>query len=392
MYAAPGDAALIMAHLEGDRRRGGSGLRTAPARALRADHLRERSSASRASTSCARRCRELGRRVHETLLEKLSRGLQRPTYLTSTPPRSARWRGSSPAIRAWPSASSSSPPASSWPTAGRADRRRRANPAPRGGYASSARAWAPHLRLDERFLRGAARIAPRRRGARLRSVADAAHRRGQHRRRAALPAADENTRGGTRMRIRPHRRRHAVDRGSSPWPARSPSSSPARARSRPRAAVLSRFFLWMAGAACGRRRRIPIDPKKSYVFSPTTLEPRRAAILSVTPTPLRFIAKRSCRTSHLRPAATAWRRVSRRSLRPPGRHPRHQPSASPCLDPGVALFSSRGHARDHRGDAPVQERSGGGRHRDGLDMRAGGGVGARRVLPPKGLALFTPGR
>jgi 1-acyl-sn-glycerol-3-phosphate acyltransferase len=156
-----------------------------------------------------------------------------------------------------------------------------------------------------------------------------------------------------------------------------------------------RLVLRVTGAEVTVLGEPKLDPKKSYVFvSNHTSNLDAPAILSVTPTPLRFIAKRELaripffgwaakRMGHVfidrRDKQGATRAIRRRIER--------------GFDTGVALFFFAEGTRSTTEDLlPFKKGAAIAAIETGLDVVPIAVAGARHVLPPKGFALFRPGR
>jgi 1-acyl-sn-glycerol-3-phosphate acyltransferase len=155
-----------------------------------------------------------------------------------------------------------------------------------------------------------------------------------------------------------------------------------------------RFFLWVAGATVERLGGEDLDPKKSYVFvSNHTSNMDVPAILSVTPTPLRFIAKRELkripffgwaagRMGHVfinrQDKHAATRAIRRRIDR--------------GFETGVALFFFAEGTRSTTEELlPFKKGAAIAAIETGLDVVPIGIAGAQRVMAPKGFSLFRPG-
>jgi len=156
----------------------------------------------------------------------------------------------------------------------------------------------------------------------------------------------------------------------------------------------SRFVLFLVGARARRVGGESIDPKRSYVFiaNHTSLVDV-PAIVALTPTPLRFVAKREL--SHLPLFGYAARRMGHVFVDRGDRE-----SATTAIrdriargfDRGVALFFFPEGTRSTTEDLlPFKKGAAMAALETGLDFVPVAVVGARRVLPPKGVSLFTPG-
>lgn len=155
-----------------------------------------------------------------------------------------------------------------------------------------------------------------------------------------------------------------------------------------------RFFLWVAGARVTRLGEPKLDPHKSYVFvSNHTSALDVPAILAVTPTPLRFIAKREL--SHVPFFGWAAKRmghvfINRQDRQAATRSIRSRIARG--FDTGVALFFFAEGTRSTTEEMlPFKKGAAIAAIETGLDVVPLAVSGARHVLPPKGFALFRPG-
>ena len=155
-----------------------------------------------------------------------------------------------------------------------------------------------------------------------------------------------------------------------------------------------RLILFAAGARVTRIGHADLDPKKSYVFvSNHTSNLDVAAILAVTPTPLRFIAKREL--SFIPFFGWAARRmghvfIDRKDKSAATRAIRARIEHG--FDTGVALFFFAEGTRSTTEELlPFKKGAAIAAIQTGLDVVPIGIAGARAVVPPKGFALFRPG-
>lgn len=155
-----------------------------------------------------------------------------------------------------------------------------------------------------------------------------------------------------------------------------------------------RFFLWVAGARVTRLGAPNLDPHKSYVFvSNHTSALDVPAILAITPTPLRFIAKREL--SFVPFFGWAARRMGHVFINRKDRQAATRAIRSRIgrgFDTGVALFFFAEGTRSTTEEMlPFKKGAAIAAIETGLDVVPLAVAGARYVLPPKGFALFRPG-
>jgi 1-acyl-sn-glycerol-3-phosphate acyltransferase len=155
-----------------------------------------------------------------------------------------------------------------------------------------------------------------------------------------------------------------------------------------------RLVLFVTGAKVVRLGEIKLDPHKSYVFvSNHTSNLDVPAILSVTPTPLRFIAKRElARIPFFGWAAKRMGHVfiNRQDKQAATRAIRKRIERG--FDTGVALFFFAEGTRSTTDEMlPFKKGAAIAAIETGLEVVPIGVAGARHVLPPKGFALFRPG-
>ena len=155
-----------------------------------------------------------------------------------------------------------------------------------------------------------------------------------------------------------------------------------------------RLILFAAGARVVRIGQADLDPRKSYVFvSNHTSNLDVAAILAVTPTPLRFIAKREL--SRIPFFGWAARRmghvfIDRKDKSAATRAIRARIEHG--FDTGVALFFFAEGTRSTTDELlPFKKGAAIAAIQTGLDVVPIAVAGAREVVPPKGFALFRPG-
>jgi 1-acyl-sn-glycerol-3-phosphate acyltransferase len=155
-----------------------------------------------------------------------------------------------------------------------------------------------------------------------------------------------------------------------------------------------RFFNWVAGARVQRIGGGDLDPKKSYVFvSNHTSNLDVPAILSVTPTPLRFIAKREL--TRLPLFGWAARRMGHVFIDRGDKHAATRAIRSRIergFDQGVALFFFAEGTRSTTSELlPFKKGAAIAAIETALDVVPIGIAGAREVMAPKGFSLFRPG-
>jgi 1-acyl-sn-glycerol-3-phosphate acyltransferase len=155
-----------------------------------------------------------------------------------------------------------------------------------------------------------------------------------------------------------------------------------------------RVCLWVSGARVRRVGGEQLDPKKSYVFvSNHTSNIDVPAILAVTPTPLRFIAKHQL--TYIPLFGWAARRqghvfIDRRDKHAATRAIRGRIERG--FDHGVALFFfAEGTRSTTEQMLPFKKGAAIAAIETGLDVVPLAVAGARRVLAPKGFSLFRPG-
>lgn len=156
-----------------------------------------------------------------------------------------------------------------------------------------------------------------------------------------------------------------------------------------------RLVLAVAGARVVTRQLAPLDPARSYVFvSNHTSNMDVPAILSVTPTPLRFIAKRELqRLPFFGPAARRMGHVfvDRRDSHGAAKAIRRRLDRG--LGGGVALFFFAEGTRSTTEDLlPFKKGAAVAALDAQLDCVPIAVAGARSVLRPKGFSLFRPGK
>ena len=155
-----------------------------------------------------------------------------------------------------------------------------------------------------------------------------------------------------------------------------------------------RVVLALAGARVTARQLAPLDPKRSYVFvSNHTSNMDVPAILAVTPTPLRFIAKREL--SRVPFFGSAARRMGHVFIDRKDSHGAAKAIRARIergLDGGVALFFFAEGTRSTTEELlPFKKGAAVAALDTGLDCVPIGVAGARDVLRPKGWSLFRPG-
>jgi 1-acyl-sn-glycerol-3-phosphate acyltransferase len=156
----------------------------------------------------------------------------------------------------------------------------------------------------------------------------------------------------------------------------------------------SRVFLFIAGARVIRVGNARLDPHKSYVFvSNHTSNMDVPAILSVTPTPLRFIAKRELTRIPL--FGWAARRMGHVFIDRADKHAATraiQHRIERGFDQGVALFFFAEGTRSTTDEMlPFKKGAAIAAIETSLDVVPIGIAGAREVMAPKGFSLFRPG-
>ena len=155
-----------------------------------------------------------------------------------------------------------------------------------------------------------------------------------------------------------------------------------------------RIFLWTTGANVQRIGGERLDPKKNYVFvSNHTSMIDIPAILALTPTPLRFIAKKEL--TYVPFFGFAARRMGHVFIDRKDKHAATKAirrRIEKGFDTGVALFFFAEGTRSTTDELlPFKKGSAIAAIETGLDVVPIGIAGARRVMPPKGVALFNPG-
>ena len=155
-----------------------------------------------------------------------------------------------------------------------------------------------------------------------------------------------------------------------------------------------RLVLAVVGARVLTRRLAPLDPKRSYVFvSNHTSNMDVPAILAVTPTPLRFIAKRELQyVPFFGPAARRMGHVfiNRKDSHGAARAIRARIGRG--FDRGVALFFFAEGTRSTTDQLlPFKKGAAVAALDAQLDVVPIAVAGARQVMLPKGFSLFRPG-
>jgi 1-acyl-sn-glycerol-3-phosphate acyltransferase len=150
----------------------------------------------------------------------------------------------------------------------------------------------------------------------------------------------------------------------------------------------------VAGARVQRIGGERLDPKKSYVFvSNHTSNMDVPAILSVTPTPLRFIAKQEL--SRVPFFGWAAKRMGHVFIDRKDKHAATRAIRSRIergFETGVALFFFAEGTRSTTDELlPFKKGAAIAAIETGLDVVPIGVAGAQKVLKPKGLSLLVPG-